>query len=148
MRVRRVARPREIFLSHSARDGDFVARLARTLKSHGIRYWYSASHISGAKKWHDAIGRALGRCDWFVVVLTPSSVRSSWVKRELLFALKDVRYDERIIPVLLRSCNHSRLSWTLAEIQFVDFRKSFEQGCRQLMKIWKVKYRTRVQKHR
>lgn len=141
MRVRQVARPREVFLSHSARDGEFVARLAGTLKSHRIRYWYSASHISGAKKWHDAIGRALARCDWFIVVLTPDSVRSSWVKRELLYALNDVRYSEKIVPLLVRRCDYARLSWTLPEIQFVDFRGSFEEGCRKLMKIWKVKYR-------
>jgi TIR domain len=140
MSVRRTPRPREVFLSHSAKDRDFVVRLADTLEHHDIRYWYSATHISGAKKWHDAIGRALARCDWFLVVLTPNSVRSSWVKRELLFALNEVRYNERIIPVLLRHCDYRHLSWTLPEIQLVDFRKSFEQGGRQLMKIWKVKY--------
>jgi hypothetical protein len=141
MRVRRAPRPKEVFLSHAAKDREFVECLASTLKRHGISYWYSATHITGAKKWHDAIGRALGRCDWFLIVLTPNSVRSSWVKRELLFALNEVRYNERIIPVLAKRCDFAHLSWTLPEIQFVDFRKSFEQGCRQLMKIWKVKYR-------
>jgi TIR domain len=143
MAVRRAPRRREVFLSHSAKDRDFVVRLAGMLARHGIHYWYSATHISGARKWHDAIGRALARCDWFVIVLTPNSVRSSWVKREFLFALNDVRYNERIIPLFLRPCDYASLSWTLSQIQFVDFRNSFEQGCRQLMKIWKVKYRTR-----
>lgn len=146
MRVTRAPRPREVFLSHAAKDRDFVDRLGSTLRHNGIRYWYSATHISGAKKWHDAIGRALARCDWFLVVLTPNSVRSSWVKRELLFALNNVRYNERIIPVLVKRCDYARLSWTLPEIQFVDFRKSFEKGCRQLMKIWNVNYGTPSQK--
>lgn len=142
MPARRDSRRREVFLSHSAKDRKFVVRLARMLKRHGIRYWYSATHISGAKQWHDAIGRALERCNWFLVILTPDSVRSLWVKRELLFALNEVRYNEKIIPLLLRPCEHRRLSWTLSEIQFVDFRGSFDGGCRQLLRIWKIESRT------
>ena len=69
---------REVFLSHSSQDREFVVRLARVLKRHKIRYWYSATHIVAAKQWHDEIGRALSRCDWFLVVLTPNSVRSQW----------------------------------------------------------------------
>jgi TIR domain-containing protein len=128
--------PKEVFLSHSAKDRAFVRNLTKLLKSEGIRYWYSASHIVGARQWHDEIGRALARCDWFVVVLSPHSVKSKWVKRELLYALNQDRYNEKIIPLLLKACRHSRLSWTLSEFQFVDFRSDFEAGCRKLLRIW------------
>jgi hypothetical protein len=69
---------KEVFLSHSSKDRNFVVRLVHVLKEHKIRYWYSATHISGAKQWHDEIGRALMRCDWFLIVLTPNAVRSQW----------------------------------------------------------------------
>ncbi len=129
-------RPKEVFLSHSTRDRSFVARLTKVFKQNGVRYWYSAAHIKGAKQWHDEIGKALRRCDWFVVVLTPHSVKSAWVKRELLYALNENRYHERIIPLLRKPCRHSELSWTLAEYQFVDFTSDFDAGCRQLLRIW------------
>lgn len=135
---------KEVFLSHSTKDRDFVIRLVRILKEHGIGYWYSSTHISAAKQWHDEIGRALNRCNWFLVVLTPNAVRSRWVKREVLFALNEARYDERIIPLLRRPCNYSRLSWTLPEFQFVDFSGSFDVGCRQLLRIWKIDYKPRA----
>ena len=67
---------KEVFLSHSGKDRKFVVRLACMLKRHGVRYWYSATHIAGARQWHDEIGCILARCDWFNVVLTPDSVRS------------------------------------------------------------------------
>ena len=134
--MRRPASPRELFISHSARDRRFVRRLTAVLKRHRIRYWYSATHIAGAKQWHDEIGRALARCDWFLVVLTPAAVRSMWVKRELLFALNEARYTEKIIPLLLRTCDYSRLSWTLSEFQLVDFRGDFPAGCKQLLGVW------------
>ena len=132
---------REVFLSHSSKDRSFVVRLARMLRQHKIKYWYSATHIAGAKQWHDEIGRALARCEWFLVVLTPDSVRSAWVKRELLFALNQDRYNERIIPILRKPCEYGRLSWTLPEFQLVDFTGNFDLGCRQLLKIWEVDYK-------
>lgn len=138
----------EVFLSHSNKDRSFVLRLARVLRQHGIPYWYSAVHISGAKQWHDEIGRALGRCSWFLVVLTPDSVRSRWVKRELLFALNEDRYNEKIIPVLRKACEHARLSWTLAEFQFVDFTGDLDDGCRQLLRLWRIKYKPGAERGR
>ena len=71
--------------------------------------------------WHDEIGAALERWDWFVVVLSPASVKSRWVKQELLFALNDARYEDRIVPVIHRPCRYRDLSWTLPSFQMIDF---------------------------
>ena len=138
----------EVFLSHSSKDRAFVVRLARMLKRHGIKYWYSATHIVAAKQWHDEIGQALERCAWFLVVLSPDAVQSAWVKRELLFALNDDRYIEKIVPVLRKPCNYRALSWTLPEFQFVDFTGNFDVGCRQLLRLWDVEYQPTAGKRR
>ena len=110
MTGRKSSRPREIFLSHSAKDHRFTSRLAETLRQHGLPVWYSATEIVAAQQWHDQIGAALARCDWFVVVLSPSSVQSQWVRRELLHALNNVRYVDRITPLLYRKCDYEQLS--------------------------------------
>src|ERR1035437_5127578 len=91
--------PREVFLSHSVKDRRFAERIANVLRCHGVPVWYSGTNIVGAKQWHDEIGKALARCDWFVIVLSPRSVKSPWVKRELLYALNDARYENRIVPI-------------------------------------------------
>jgi hypothetical protein len=122
--------PREVFLSHSAKDRRFAKRLARALREHGVPVWYSGTNIVGAKQWHDEIGKALFRCDWFVLVLSPHSVKSPWVNRELLYALSDARYDNRIVPVSRRPCERVNLSWTLGGFQFVDFTTDFDAGLR------------------
>jgi len=132
--------PIEVFLSHSSHDRGFVARLTKVLRRCGINYWYSAKHIVGARQWHDEIGRALARCDWFAVILSPESVRSMWVKHELVYALNEERYNDKIVPLLRKPCSHSRLSWTLGEFQFVDFTGDFDKGCRQLLRIWNLSY--------
>jgi TIR domain-containing protein len=131
---------KKIFISHSARDRAFVLRLTRVLGQHCVAYWYSAKHIRGAQEWHDEIGRALHECNWFLVVLTPASLRSLWLKRELAFALRQRRYNERIIPVLLKRCQFQDLSWTLGQFEFVDFTGDFEVACQQLLRIWGIEY--------
>lgn len=132
--------PQEIFLSHSSRNRKFVNKLADTLRAHGLPVWYSETNIVGAKQWHDEIGRALARCDWFAVVLSPSALKSMWLERELLYALNDHRYKERIVPILYRPCDPLKLSWTLNALQRVDFTGPFEDGCRDLLRVWGLGY--------
>ena len=116
-------------------------RLTAALKRHKIRYWYSPSHLVGAQQWHDEIGNALRRCDWFLLVLSPSALRSMWVRREFQYALQAERFQNRIIPVFFLACDPTDLSWTLAAIQSIDFTRDFDHGCRDLFRIWKHKYR-------
>src|SRR4051794_39829313 len=96
--------PGEAFLSHSSRDRAFVAHLAAVLRSHGVRYWYSTTSIAAGQRWHDEIGAALKRCDWFLVVVSANAGKSKWVKRELTFALTDDRYEDRIVPLIIEAC--------------------------------------------
>ena len=131
---------RRVFISHSSRDRRLVGRIARILEDRKISYWYSPTHIVGAKQWHDEIGRALARCNWFLVVLTPDAVRSEWGKRELVFALNATRYRKRIVPLLCKPCQYSRLSWTLSGLELVDFTTDFETGCQQLLRVWNLRY--------
>jgi len=132
--------PAEVFLSHSNRDRRFVTKLAEVLRSHGVPVWYSPTNIVGAQQWHDEIGKALRRCDWFVLVLSPHSVSSKWTKRELLYALNDARYEDRIVPLIYRACDESKLSWVLPTFQCIDFTVDYDAGCRNLLRTWGLGY--------
>lgn len=134
--------PKEIFLSHSSKDRKVAARLAGVLRAHGVPVWYSESNLLGAQQWHDEIGASLARCDWFAVLLSPSATKSIWVKRELLYALRDQRYQDKIVPILHRECDSSKLSWTLADSQTVDFTCGFDPGCHQLLRVWGIGYKS------
>jgi hypothetical protein len=133
--------PREVFLSHSSLDKDFVDSIAETLGNRGIPVWYSRTNILGAQQWQDEIGQALRRCNWFIVVLSPNSVQSMWVKRELAFALKDNKYNEKIIPVLYQPCDFDNLSWTLSLFEIIDFSEDSNNGFRELLRTWGIGYR-------
>ena len=136
--------PTEVFLSHSDRDRQVATDLAEMMRSHGIPVWYSRTNILGAQQWHDEIGSALRRCDWFVLVLSPRSVESIWVKREFLFALQQNRFVDKIVPLLYEPCNWEQFSWTLSSFQIVDFTQTFEQGCRDLLRAWGLGYKSEL----
>ena len=141
MTRKRSGRPREVFLSHSSSDRLVAAKLADVLRDHGIPVWYSERSLLGAQQWHDEIGAALKRCDWFMLLLSKAAERSKWVRRELLYALRVDRYAERIIPVRYWSCDNDKLSWALNDFQAVDISSNFVAGCRALLRIWGVGYK-------
>jgi hypothetical protein len=117
-----LASPNEVFLSHAHSDTDFASSLVATLQHHGVRVWFSQSNILGAQQWHDEIGDALQRCDWFAVVLSPEAVES-------------------IIPLIYKGCDYRKLSWMLPAFQMVDFTGNFADGCRNLFRVWGLDYR-------
>jgi hypothetical protein len=133
--------PKEVFLSHSSLDQIFVTSIAEVIRGHGIPVWYSRTNIVGAQQWHDEIGAALKRCDWFVLVLSPNAVKSIWAKRELLYALNDNHYADKIVPLLYRHCDYEQLSWTLSLLQIVDFTQDFDDACRALLRVWGLGYK-------
>ncbi|MBI5383830.1 MAG: toll/interleukin-1 receptor domain-containing protein [Verrucomicrobia bacterium] len=134
--------PQEVFLSHASPDLEFTERLAAVMRRHGVPVWFSRTHILGGQQWHDEIGSALRRCDWFVVVLSTHALHLFWVKRELFFALQQERFVNRIVPVLSEPCEYENLSWTLASFQLVDFSRSFETGCRDLLRTWSIAFQS------
>lgn len=133
--------PTEVFLSHSSEDRQFATRIGDLLETHGIPYWFSKRDILGAQQWHDEIGKALARCDWFLLVLSPAAVDSKWMKHELLYALQEKPYEDHIAVVDFQPAEYKKLSWTLRNFQWVDFQKEFADGCRELLRIWGRGYR-------
>ena len=63
-----------------------------------------------------------------------------WVKRELLFALQQNRFADKIVPVLHQNCDFSTLSWVLSSFQIIDFQHDFGESCRELLRIWGIGY--------
>jgi len=130
--------PKEVFISHSSRDATTTASLTETLRNHGVPAWHSPTTLIGAQEWQDEIGRALRRCDWFLVLLSENSINSIWVKRELGYALRHSQYEGKILPVTLEPCDYDELSWTLGDFQIVDMHGDYQQGCTNILRAWGI----------
>jgi hypothetical protein len=127
--------PREAFLSNSSEDRAMAQQIAQMLSDHGVPTFYAPANIIGHQQWQDEILKALQRCDWFLVLLSPDAIKSMWVKRETAFALSERRYENQIIPLNYRDCDLGTLAW-LKLYQFVDFRSDFQEGARMLLRVW------------
>ena len=131
---------RAFHFTRASRRGFHVDTCGRFAR-HDVPVWISERHVRPSRRWIDEIGRALDRCDWFAVVLTPAAVRSLWVQREVYFVLQRKRFGGRIVPLLVKKCNVTRLAWPLTAIQMINF-TPYERGIRDLLAIWGVAQRS------
>jgi len=94
----------DIFISHATADDPFVAELRERLESLHIPVWVDSRNPRGGSKLVPEIERAIEAARSVLVVLSPSTVNSPWVRREIDKALaveKSRRDGYRVIPLLL-----------------------------------------------
>jgi cellulose biosynthesis protein BcsQ len=109
-----------VFISHSHQDRAFVRNEIQPLfNAHHIDTWYSDANIYAGIDWEDAILSGLNDSDWVLVVMSPRAVLSEWVHKETALAF-DSR-PERIIPVLMETCDRAKIHPRLEQIQHADF---------------------------
>jgi nucleoside 2-deoxyribosyltransferase len=73
----------KVFLSHSRRDGNLVATIARELRKHGVEAYLDESMTPG-DDFRRSIKAAIRKSDGFVLVVTsPDVAASSWTSYEL-----------------------------------------------------------------
>jgi len=109
-----------VFVSHATPDREFVEReIISLLRNNGIATWYSKDDIKTAEQWERSILEGLGACDWFLLVMSPRSARSEWVKDELSWAIDE--RPGRVIPVLMEMCDSRQFHIRLPRIQHLDF---------------------------
>ncbi len=129
--------PTEVFLSHASADHVIAERLSLQLRTHGVPTFFAPDVLIGGQQWQDEILKALNGCDWFVVLLSPDAIESMWVRRETAVALMDRRYENRIISLMCRSCDLGSLGW-LKVSQIIPFQGSFDDGLRELLRVWGI----------
>lgn len=128
-----VRNPNQVFISYATLDEDFARKLAADLRVWDVPVWAAFDCIQRGELWADAIDHALQASGICIVVLTPHSVASRWVKKELRVAerFEDAR-QMKIIPLDLQACDWNLLSAFLANFQAISFRENYETGLHDL----------------
>jgi hypothetical protein len=94
-----------IFISHASADDGFVAELRQRLEGLQLSVWVDSRNLRGGSKLAPEIETAISQASYFVAVLSPSTVNSPWVRREIKKALEVEKTQPgdgfRVIPVLL-----------------------------------------------
>jgi hypothetical protein len=76
------------FISYSWEDKAFAARLHDDLQDVGVRCWLDVKQMKVGDSLFEQIDKAIQASDKVLLVLSESSVRSSWVKEEVRNALR------------------------------------------------------------
>lgn len=80
--------------------------LAADLEAHGIRYWLDEAEIRVGESLIEKIRQGLDGVDFVAAVLSPNSIGSPWVQRELDVAMNQeiAGRQTKVLPILYRQC--------------------------------------------
>lgn len=126
-----------IFISYSSQDSKFADRLARDLDKIGVNVFYAKWNIRVGDSIVEKINNALSSYDNLLVILSSSSINSTWVKRELNSSLMRQLNEQkiRIFPILLENCDIPPL---LGDIKYANFTNEYHVGFRELISALEV----------
>ena len=106
-----------VFLSYSAADEHFAKQLASELARRGCEVWDPGAELFPGDNWAERIGEALKQSKAMVVLLSPDSAKSEWVRRDIEYALGSTNYAGRVFPVLVRPTEE--FPWILRKLELL-----------------------------
>ncbi len=127
---------KQIFISYSHRDKEFVNRLYIDLENAGMRVWLDQKEIKVGDVISKKIEQGISGCDFFCMVISNHSVNSNWVDREYRAALNVQLSSDapKILPILTEEVE---LPLFLKDIKFADFSRGYNSGLLELLKAIK-----------
>jgi hypothetical protein len=112
----------DAFLSYNSGDADWVVTLKDALEKKGVKVWLDRNQIRPGDRFVTVLEEALNRVSNVVVVVSPGSLRSSWVQDEYHRALTLSNANPnrlRLIAVLIGDAEPPGF---LANRDWIDFR--------------------------
>ena len=123
----------KVFLSHNSDDKDSARKIAAALTRAGCQIWLDEAEIGPGDSLIEKISSGIVDAEYLFVLLSKSSVRSEWVKREMNIALtREIggRYI-KVVPIKLDDCD---VPVFLSDKRYLDFRN--ERDCLQELTVW------------
>lgn len=111
---------KSVFLSHNKNDKMFVRRLASDLEFYGIKIWLDEAEIRVGDSLINKISEGIGIVDFLAVILSPNSIHSTWVQREVSIAMTQEINEKiiKVLPILYKKCE---LPLFLIDKKYADF---------------------------
>ncbi len=126
----------KVFISHSQEDEVLARRIADVLKKEGLDVWDDREIFPG-DNWAEKVATALNESNAMVVLLTADALKSRWVQHDISFALGEMRYKKRLIPVIVGSPEKSTgtyYPWILNRLKTIrlDAHENNEEDLKQI----------------
>ena len=110
----------KIFFSYSRKDSEFVDELIGKLEARGVDVWVDRGDIlAGVATWRQQIVEAIMSSQVFVIVLSPNSIASDNVTKELTLA---EQHAKRVLPLVIEEVKiPPSLDYQLAGLHYQTF---------------------------
>ncbi len=115
----------QVFLNYAVDDAAQAAILCQDLRARGVSVWWDQESPRDGN-WANEIGRALDRSDAMIVLISPRSVGSDLVRRELEQALNSPRLRHRVVPAMIEPT--WVLPWRFRKLPMIDLTGDREGG--------------------
>src|SRR4051812_50123460 len=97
----------DIFISYASVDRPLVRRLADALETRGWSVWWDHHNLRGGQHFDLIIEEAISTARAVIVVWSPDSTKSNWVRAEAAQALEEnklvpVQIDGAVLPLRFR----------------------------------------------
>ena len=103
-----------------------MRKVAFYLRDQGFKVWVDNEKlIPGTPAWEESIEIAIKNAFAVIVILSPDSKGSEWVRREITYADE---FHKRVFPVLVKGAEDVSLPLRLITRQYVDLRKDEDAG--------------------
>lgn len=95
-----------IFLSHNSKDKSFVRTLAKHLGKEGIQTWVDEAEIKIGDSLIEKISDGIINMNFLGAILSPNSLGSNWVKKEIEMAMNmEINGNMiKVLPILYKEC--------------------------------------------
>ncbi|MGC9965029.1 MAG: toll/interleukin-1 receptor domain-containing protein [Syntrophobacteraceae bacterium] len=117
---------KDIFISYSTADKEFVDILVDLLNREGISIWIDEGEILPGDRIREKINQGILDSRYLLIVLSQNSIRSNWVRVELDSAMIREIEDSAVtvIPVLIGDIKLAQIPLDLRGKLYIDFRDS------------------------
>jgi hypothetical protein len=110
--------PHTVFIAYARTDAARVHRIAARLRSRGIETRVDIEDIPLGTDWAATLEDFIRNADTILFFITPAAMSSEWCRMEVEFA---VRFNKRILPVLLEPVPEDVIPPDLARLQYLIF---------------------------
>lgn len=110
-----------VFISYSKKDKNTALLIASLLTENDIHVWMDDFNVKVGDTVVSTIEAGIKEADYFIVLLSESSIKSEWVKQEieLAYITNHERNKPKIIPIVVEGLNPNKIPKLLMDIRWL-----------------------------
>jgi hypothetical protein len=115
----------KIFISHARNENYLAKALSDSLRKEGFAV-VTPESIDSGENIEKAIQSAIAGCNAMIVILSPHSYHSKWVKMEVELALTNENFKDRLLPIFIgreSEKESAEIPWFLKSIKHINLKR-------------------------